>query len=196
MRRKKREANLIELANIRKQLGFTQELMAAYLGVTRSTVKMAESGDRSLPTAALIKFANMEIQMAAEGVEYKNEAMHPAEHSGEQFKDDYEQFFSSGIKCSYLKLRLVEQLEDYIKEYRIIRNKLRLIETAIIENYNNPVTSENWKRQYDLAIKVLHKCGLPVQAVLKSRIHFLDTQATLYKKLQEQIRKELPGLLK
>ncbi len=43
----------------RKQLGLSQEVMAQYLCVTRSQLAMYEAGKRELPTAALVKLAEM-----------------------------------------------------------------------------------------------------------------------------------------
>ncbi|WP_281297428.1 helix-turn-helix domain-containing protein [Flavobacterium limnophilum] len=43
----------------RAQLGLSQEAMSQYLGVTKSQLAMYEAGKRELPTAALIKLAEI-----------------------------------------------------------------------------------------------------------------------------------------
>ena len=45
----------------RDQLGLTQELMAQYLGISRSLLAMYEKGKRELPTAALVKLADITL---------------------------------------------------------------------------------------------------------------------------------------
>ena len=45
----------------RDQLGFSQEMMAIYLAVTKSQLSMYESGKRELPSAALTKLADLAV---------------------------------------------------------------------------------------------------------------------------------------
>jgi transcriptional regulator with XRE-family HTH domain len=45
------------LKTIRESFGLSQEQLAIYLGVSRSSINMAERGNRGLPTAALEKLA-------------------------------------------------------------------------------------------------------------------------------------------
>jgi transcriptional regulator with XRE-family HTH domain len=53
------------LGDIRIGLNLSQEEFAQKLGVSRSQVSMAESGKRSLPTAALLKLVEL-LKMKAE----------------------------------------------------------------------------------------------------------------------------------
>lgn len=46
---------------IRTQLDLTQDMLAAYLGVSRSMLNMYEQGKRKLPTPALIKLGRLEM---------------------------------------------------------------------------------------------------------------------------------------
>ena len=59
----------------RNQLGLSQEVMAQYLGVTKSQLAMYELGKRELPTAALAKLAEIALffdqKNATEKVESK-----------------------------------------------------------------------------------------------------------------------------
>lgn len=48
---------------IREKLGLSQEALAIYLGVTRSQIAMSERGERSLPTKAFIKLAQLEKRL-------------------------------------------------------------------------------------------------------------------------------------
>ncbi len=47
----------------RKNLDLSQQELAAYLGVSRSVISMYERGERELPTAALIKLAELEMAL-------------------------------------------------------------------------------------------------------------------------------------
>ncbi len=47
----------------RAQLQLSQQELAAYLGVSRSVISMYERGERTLPTAALIKLSELEIAL-------------------------------------------------------------------------------------------------------------------------------------
>lgn len=44
---------------VREQLGISQELLASYLGVTRTLLAMYETNERSLPTDALLRNAEL-----------------------------------------------------------------------------------------------------------------------------------------
>ncbi|WP_310379052.1 helix-turn-helix transcriptional regulator [Flavobacterium sp.] len=46
---------------LRDQLGLSQEVMAKYLCVTRSQLAMYEAGKRELPTAAIVKLAEITL---------------------------------------------------------------------------------------------------------------------------------------
>ena len=50
------------LAAIRHQHGYTQAAFAQLLGVTRSTLNMAERGLRSLPAEASFKISDLELE--------------------------------------------------------------------------------------------------------------------------------------
>jgi transcriptional regulator with XRE-family HTH domain len=51
------------IRRIREVMELSQEQLAAYLGVTRSQLAMAETHRRDLPTAALIKLAQLEASL-------------------------------------------------------------------------------------------------------------------------------------
>ena len=46
---------------IREQLGLSQEIMAYYLGITKSLLAMYERGKREIPTSAMVTLAEMEL---------------------------------------------------------------------------------------------------------------------------------------
>ncbi len=73
---------MIELKNIRKELGITQSEIARTLGVSRSIISMAESGFRSLPDYAFVKLG--ELKKSAEQFADHNKD----ENSYEKFQDE------------------------------------------------------------------------------------------------------------
>jgi transcriptional regulator with XRE-family HTH domain len=58
---------------IREQLGLSQEIMAYYLGVTKSLLAMYERGKREIPTSAMVKLAEMELFLNQNQNKFKQE---------------------------------------------------------------------------------------------------------------------------
>ena len=54
-----------KVIDLRKQFGLTQEQLANYLGISRSTLNMYEQGQRSLSSGALLKLGRLEIAYMA-----------------------------------------------------------------------------------------------------------------------------------
>lgn len=46
---------------LREQLGLSQEIMAYYIGISKSLLAMYERGKREIPTSAMVKLAEMEL---------------------------------------------------------------------------------------------------------------------------------------
>lgn len=196
MRTAKRKFHLTGLSILRKQLGFSQELMAIYLGVNHSTVKLAELGERKLPTAALVKLANMEIQMAAGKVQDEFKDMHPAEQvAAAAFDWEYNDIFRGTEKLKYESYFLERKLDLLTGQYKKAREKLQVIEALLPQTEGDVLKKENLQRQYNLAKDSLIKCGMPVQALLKTRIAFLQAQTRLYLHLKEQLKEHLSPFL-
>lgn len=64
----------------RLQLGLSQEVMSQYLGVSKSTLAMYETGKRELPTAALVKLAEISLFFELKvAVEEQNELLNELE---------------------------------------------------------------------------------------------------------------------
>ncbi len=51
------------LVTVRIRLGLSQNQMAEKLGVSKATISMAECGQRTLPTAALLRLVELELKM-------------------------------------------------------------------------------------------------------------------------------------
>jgi hypothetical protein len=186
---------MLGLAELRDKLGFNQELMALYLNVNLSTIKLAEVGLRSLPTYALIKFAELEMKLVNENgqPEYKN--IHPSEQSElTGFWEQYDWFAGREIKFNYECFLLESRLASMASTYQKTRERLRIIENTLEENKLKEFDPGDWQRQKEIAINVLKKCGLPTQVLLKSKLEFLQSEIELGRKAQLQIRTALPEL--
>jgi transcriptional regulator with XRE-family HTH domain len=186
---------MTRLIQIREELGFTQQLMAMYLKINLSTLKMAETGLRELPTYALIKVAELEIKLVGQKEEKLYKDMHPAENA-----------CVHGFTCAYQLIKIKEKryqldlvllepkLEAMVVNYHATRTRLRLIEKVLQENEGSEFDAGAWQDQLKTAVNVLYKCATPVQVMLKCRIAMLHAQIELCKKAKLQIRKELPDL--
>ena len=189
----KRKPNLNGLATLRKKLGFSQELLAIYLSVHPSTIKLAELGKRKLPTPALIKVANMEITLAAKTKANEYQHIHPAEQPLlEVFKKKYDLLFERETNCRLLSHNLQKKLNQQMIRYQMIREKLQIIETAVQENEGDQLATQTWQTQQQFAIAIQNKCGLASQHLLKTRILILNAGAALYSNMKAHLMKDLP----
>lgn len=181
------------LTALRNELGFSQELLALYLKVNLSTLKMAEVGHRPLPTDTLIKVAELEIRLAATPSQAIYEDAHPAEKTcPEIFKDHYMQLTVKQNKCADECLLHESKITSMACNYLKARKRLQTIEFLLQNNKPEEFDAAAWQKQKETAIGILNKCGLPTQALLKSRIVMLHTVIELCKKLKLQIREALP----
>ena len=186
---------MTRLIEIREELGFTQELMAMYLKINISTLKMAETGFRELPTYALIRVAELEIKLAAQKKEDLYIDMHPSEKAGTgDFECGYQLMTLKEKKCDFELVLLEPKLEGMVANYRATRARLQLIETVLSENEGSEFDPGPWEDQLQTAIHVLQKCSLLKQVLLKSRIALLKAQIELFQKIQLQVREQLPDL--
>ncbi len=90
----------------RDQLGLSQELMAQYLGVTRSQLAMYEAGKRELSTSALAKLAEIALFFDQKNV---------TEKEGHQLLEKQE------LEVKVFLTRHIKELEyKQIKEQRLL----------------------------------------------------------------------------
>ncbi len=182
------------LVAIRKRLGLSQEQLGAHLKLSRSTIKLAEQGQRSLPTAALLQVAQLEIKLATEPQAEKHELPHPAEKSSlEDCKRRYALLFAREAKCRLQRRKLEAKQRVLSVLYQKTREWLKVIEDSMKENRHDPTVVQWWKRQQQSAVKTLNSCSLPVQILLRSKMTLLEAEAGLYREMQERLKQELPS---
>jgi transcriptional regulator with XRE-family HTH domain len=193
MKMQKQHGNKSNLAALRKRIGLNQEQLAELLNLHRSTINMAELGERTLPTAALLMLANLEI-MLSKTVDHTYMDMHPAEQPGmEIFGRHHDQLFERESICTFNRRKMEKKLTMKIALYQSTRDRLHFIETAMQQNSNDGQTVQFWKGLQETAIQVLNTCGLALQALLRCRIAILDAEAELYKNMKLHQKKNLPG---
>jgi transcriptional regulator with XRE-family HTH domain len=185
------------LAGIRKRLGLSQQQLADQLNVNRSTIKFAEQGKRSLPTSALLQVAQLEIMLSKEPEKPIYERLHPAETMIiSKCRRSYELMFSKESTSRLNSIKLRSKLQVMSGLYNKNREWLNIVEKYLKENRKNGVTNEWWKKQQQSAVRTLNKCGLPLQAILKSKIALLDAESELYRNMKEQLKSDLPDFFK
>ena len=193
MKTVKFKPDITGLAALRGILGFNQELMALYLKVKLSTLKMSEAGHRPLPTDALIKVAELEIKLAANPMQAIYEDAHPAEETcPEILKDHYRQLTIKQNKCADECLLYGSKLASMAGNYLKVRKRLQMIEAVMQENKAGEFDATAWQKRKEAAISMLGRSGLAAQALLKGRIDMLNAEIELCKKLKLQVKEALP----
>ena len=184
------------LALLRKTLSVSQGTMAIYLNVNLSTIKLAELGERPLPTEALVKLARIEIILKDNPQHISDECIHPAEQIyTPEFMTGYEELFEGKNKIQYDSYLLERKLDSMIVQYKKTREKLQILETVMPEIENEDLQAESLVRQYALAKGFLIKCGLPAQALLKCSITLMKAQQELYDTMKKKLKENLPAFL-
>lgn len=196
MKTVKIKSSFSSLANLRKRLGVSQSEMATYLNVNISTLKLAELGDRTLPTGVLVKLAQIEIKLKEKPLQIIEGSLHPLEEVySEEFESRFHQLFEGRDKIKY-SISIIElKLETMILCYTTARNKIQILETVLPVVGNENEKAENLQRQYKLAKCALKSCGLAAQTLLKCRIALLNSQLNSYQAVQQKFKEELPAFL-
>jgi hypothetical protein len=184
---------LIGLADLRSRLGFNQELMAMYLAINLSTLKLCELGLRSLPTHALIRVAELEIRLASGCNRQYFKNMHEAEKSMPgSFRKRYDQLFSKEKKCEHDLIICTSHLKTMVDNYQKTRTGLKINDELVEANTCKGFHIDNTENREELITNVLRKCGLAMQVLYKVKIEMLETELKAYKKARVMIREALP----
>jgi transcriptional regulator with XRE-family HTH domain len=196
MKTTKIKRNLVGLGGLRESFGLNQKLMAMYLQINISTLKLVETGRRSLPTHALIAVANLEIQLACKQENADYNIIHPLEHVyAAAIKEKYQLLTAREKKCRAERDLLGKQLDLMKGNYQKLRIRLQVIETIIAQNNEMETELRGWQKEKDIVATLLSKCSLPLQLLTQTRLHMVESEIDLYNKLHLQLATELPGFL-
>jgi transcriptional regulator with XRE-family HTH domain len=174
----------------RIRLGFSQEEFSRHLGISRALVGLAENRKRTLPTAALVKLAGLEILMAGPAKPTEDLPLHPAETAPQSFDEHSEAAIHYKEVCCRADAQLLQvKLTQMESRYKQLRTSLAQIEQLLeaqtdVEKENFGLAYLNLHR-YNLCRKI-QKCSLPAQAALRNKVALLFAAAELHKaSLQE-----------
>ncbi len=177
------------IAQTRKALGLSQQQLADELGVARTTVVMAEQNKRSLPTAAIIKLAEMEINRPAETAALNGDMSMLKNEATTAWDRACKEFLRKQKLCEYKLPELQEKLGKMIILCHKTDEWLKAIDKAAMAHENSWV-----KRQRLAAIRRLNKCDVPAQYLLQRRIELLKAEAELNQNTYRQCQDDYVNL--
>lgn len=138
------------LKAFRKDFGLSQSALAEMLGVSRSTITMAESGRRKLPSAAfvrLVDFSNLADDAGEKGLEMKDES------SEEEFAQRYVAMLSD--KLASYESELLD-LQQNLEKIEVSRSRAAM--TMAMLNKERTLFSglDSYTAQLDMKMEKVH----------------------------------------
>ncbi|WP_310380463.1 helix-turn-helix transcriptional regulator [Flavobacterium sp.] len=152
--------------SFRNQLGLSQEMMAIYLAVAKSQLSMYESGKRELPTASLVKLADIALLLQ------RNESTAEAESELQKAQEvKLKTFLDFQInELEYKKLKEQRLLERIQKKYK---QNVQLYSFAQHLQNSKTALAEVLLQQ---AIKGIEQNGLVNQTIQKMKLEIITSQ--------------------
>jgi len=157
---------------IRLALGLTQPQLAEYLSITLGQLAMAETGQRFLPTKALLKLDVMEQCLA------ENTPATATAYIQNQSAETHEMLLARAKECDYLAMLATQKLEAMCSHYEQCINLLKL-SSLLLEDL--PASEETTTDMLCLEVmqhdarKKMQRCSPGAQALLQ-----LEADACLY----------------
>ena len=193
MKTTKIKANLVGLAELRESFGLTQKLMAMYLKINVNTLKVVETGRRSLPTYALIRIAHLEVKLAGKNGDAGFNNLHPLDNTySETFKEKYQLLAARVNKCRAGKILLANELDTMKCNNQKLRARLQMIEMIIAQNNGVETELQEWQKEKDIVAHLLGKCSVPLQLLTQTRLQIMESEINLYDKLHRQLKTDSP----
>lgn len=161
---------------IRVQLGLSQEIMAYYLGVSKSLLAMYEKGKREIPTAAMVKLAEMELFL---------------NQNQKNFKQDNELLNKQQSKVQNLIEKKIIELElKQIKEQRKLDAVQKKHEQSLKLNLFVTHLQSNKSKLAEFiqmqAFSGIEKNSLVVQTKQALKLESINSQLAYVKNLKEK----------
>ncbi len=164
---------------IREKLGLSQEVLAFYLGITKSLLAMYERGKREIPTIALVKLAEIELFLNQNLENTKEQNLLQKQQEG---------------KVTYL-------LEQHRKElaYKQLVEKRKL--DVLKKKYNQSLMLIAFVTQQEVAMsksgellqlqanKGIEKYGLVAQTIQLLKLEAINGQLVYCKRVKEKQKK-------
>jgi DNA-binding XRE family transcriptional regulator len=169
---------------LRDRFGFSQEMLASFVAMPRSSIAMAETQGRILPTAALLKLVmieNVPRQEIDEAVFKKNTTVNAAVLNAFQKQLQYEI-----NDLQYDAHQLQQKLHTMQKKKAQALQQVKLVEVLISDN-NLSEKDKAWANLVEMISRsTLQKYHEGVQALVQIKINAIEQQALEILKLQVQ----------
>lgn len=189
----KQARNNSPLSATRKKFGLSQHELADQLGVDRSTISLVELNKRSLPTAALIKLAELEMTEPGQPLNQQPEPAPEQDDLAGPALDFWNRYCKKLLMreqvCKQHSNLLHIRLCSMISHYHKTNAWLNAIDAAAEARENAWV-----KRQRLVALRRLSKCGLPAQYLLRCRITLLEAESELNRNAYQQCQDDYSTL--
>jgi transcriptional regulator with XRE-family HTH domain len=162
-------------AATRQRLGLSQQQLANHLGISRSCIAMAEIGQRGLPVKALLKLAELEIQMAS--ISVTDTAVERIEPGSKIPTLDV--VYDREQQCQFEIVKLTYKLEEMTDKYKSLVLRLQLLDFLLENNIHATGERLLLQTQRQKTISQLSVCNLSAQTVLRSKIALLSAEANM-----------------
>ena len=162
---------------IRQQLGMSQELMASFLGIGRPTLALAETGKRSLPTAALIKLNQLlHIPNQSNLAPSAKALAMLAKQDAKQRAQANRKMTSIQLKAKLLQQELTLMQQAYSQCSKALHTSAYLLPR--LTNTQADKLDKDVLQLLELqSLQKLQHCGPTAQALLAIRINLLNLEA-------------------
>ena len=163
-------------------LGLSQSELAEHLAIPRSTLSMAETNQRMLPAAVLLKIADLQLKMNNNRGK-RMELLTREELPVKRMPDDlsFESMRANEQLCNY-KLHVMKvKLNNMSNQYDHLRQSRAAIENVLNEKAETAPDHIFWKWQHEKVLAKLNNCSLYKQDRLRLQIKMLETEALYYK---------------
>ena len=165
------------LADIRQQLGLSQQLMAYQLGISRSLVSRAEKYNRSLPAAALQKLAALEKRMATADIVVTRFSLPKTDISNKNGIITAKKFNTAEeAKLEVLTVKLSQMKERYQQLQQQLADLMAMKQAGEGSAELAPALLE---LQHYKLLRKLHHCNIPAQQKLEHKIYLLTADIML-----------------
>ncbi len=176
------------LAATRERLGLSQSQLAKQLKIPKATLAMAEIGQRSLPVAALLKVAELELKIiAASQVPFTNSRGLNVEEEPQKAISDF--MSAREDECQYEIWGCTRRLVRMEEEYEKLITQLQLIKNMIEPEADKPENDLMIELKYQemRIVKRISNCGISQQNVLRTRIAVLSAESYITNSAKQQL---------
>lgn len=158
---------------VRDYFGWSQEHLAFYLSVSRSLVKLAESGERNLPTTASLKL--MDLYLFTQGKDAAGKRLPQKTEPSPTPKSGGKKLLWQASRNRLLANKAEQQLADMQQRHQQAQNSMALVQhlqpTVLAATDEQGKDDKVWLGLIEaIAIVALRRNGPDAQAVLQWKL--------------------------